>query len=366
MGHKRGGWSVVQSIAVELDVALGAMIGVQWPDRIGQQFAVAEDWRDQWSELMGRPRPWPGVLGLLSLLADVEFEADYSKATLAMRELTLPVALQRAASYYAGYASAPEPTLPLEAQLIDLVSRGAQALDESIGLQRSRPGELGRVVAYEVERLVPLLRDGHLHVRFWHWLDRGYYEWYRPWREDRATLLATEEERALAGLGALEGEGPPSTGWLTPQHPLHNTPELQRAVAEQRVRVCFWVQPFGLFDSVAMGSAMVLLSFGEPGDAYTEFRQRAADLAHRLASFSDPTRLMILRMIRNYAKDNTQMAEFLGVARPAVSTHAKILREAGLISTTQEGRAARHTIDYRAIRQLFADLELFLDMPEEM
>lgn len=367
MAPSLGGWSLVQSIATELDAVLGVTSGTQQALAMAHPLleSIPADWKAQWPELMGRPRPWPGALGIMAMLAGVEFEVDYSKATLAMRELTLTLALERAEAQYGEYGLKPNPALPPDEQLTDLLARGAEAMEVAFGLQRARPGESGRVMAYEVSRVVLLLRDGPLHGRFWHWIDRAYYEWYRAWRESQAPLLAAEELRAIAGLGAGEGEGVPASDWLPPQHPLHTSPELRRVVEEQRVHTYFWNQPFGLFDSWVLGNGMVMLSFAEPGDAYSSFRERATDLARRANALSDPTRLMILRMIRNYAKDNTQMAEFLGVARPAVSTHAKILREAGLIETSQEGRAARHTIDYKAIRQLFADLERFLDMRDE-
>jgi DNA-binding transcriptional ArsR family regulator len=367
MSHSPGGWSLVQSIAAELDVALGAISGAQTGLAVARltQESVPADWQAAWSELMGRPRPWPGVLGTLASLAAVEDESDYSKATLAMRELTLAEALERAAAHYAPYGLAPDLTLEPAQRLVALMAQGVRALEAQVGLQRARPAEAGQATAYEVTRAVRVLRDGDLHARFWHWLDRGYYEWYRPWRESQASLLAAETERAVRGLGAPAGEGAPPIDWLPEQHPLRFAPELRRVVEELGFRVRFWVQPFGLFDSWALGREEILVSFAEPGQTFSDFRERAADLARRANALSDPTRLMILRLIRNYAKDNTQMAQFLGVARPAVSTHAKILREAGLIETAQEGRAARHTIDYGAIRRLFADLAQFLDLPAE-
>jgi DNA-binding transcriptional ArsR family regulator len=367
MPDSQGGWSLVQSIAAELDVALGSASGAGYGAQIikGVFDGAQDDWKAEWPELLGRPRPWPGVLSLLAWFSDVQFESDYSRATLPMRQLTLPEALERAATVAKGFGIMPRTDLAPAEQLIDLMARGSHALESSIGLQRSEPGDSDRMVAYEVGWAIRVMRDGDLAARFWHWLDRGYYEWYRPWRESQAAPMAAEEERAIGALGAREGHGVPPMAWLSPRHPLHDYPELQRAVQEQRLRVCFWNQPFGLADAWSLGQGVLLVSFVEPGTVYTDLRERATDLARRANAFSDPTRLMILRLIRQFAKDNTQMAEFLGVARPAVSTHAKILREAGLITTTQEGRGARHTIDYAAVRRLFADLARFLDLPDE-
>jgi DNA-binding transcriptional ArsR family regulator len=61
---------------------------------------------------------------------------------------------------------------------------------------------------------------------------------------------------------------------------------------------------------------------------------------------------------------NTEIAESLGLARPTVSVHAKILREAGLIRSEQDGRQVRHEIAPAEVRRLFRDLEEFLDLPD--
>ncbi len=60
---------------------------------------------------------------------------------------------------------------------------------------------------------------------------------------------------------------------------------------------------------------------------------------------------------------NTDMAAYLGLSRPTVSIHAKVLREAGLIRSWEDGRITRHEIDPEAVRKLFQDLEEFLDLP---
>ncbi len=62
---------------------------------------------------------------------------------------------------------------------------------------------------------------------------------------------------------------------------------------------------------------------------------------------------------------NTDMAAYLGLSRPTVSIHAKVLREAGLIRSWEEGRITRHEIEPNAVKTLFGDLELFLDLPDE-
>lgn len=110
---------------------------------------------------------------------------------------------------------------------------------------------------------------------------------------------------------------------------------------------------------------MLITSFAQPGDVYQKFQDLTADLATRANALGDPTRLIILRLIRHFGMINTEIAEYLQLARPTVSVHAKILREAGLIQSQQDGRQVRHQIIPAEVRRLFKDLERYLDLPPE-
>ncbi len=174
------------------------------------------------------------------------------------------------------------------------------------------------------------------------------------------------EKRAITALGAPEKVGAaPEMAWLPEQSPLQRQPELRKAVRAGRLRVFFWVEPFGLTDWWSLWPGLVLLSFAEPGLLYQDFQAFAADVAARTKAVADPTRLTILRIIRHFGMVNTEIAHYLGLARPTVSVHAKILREAGLIRSRREGRVVRHEIVPAEVRRLFSDLERFLDLPDE-
>ena len=84
-----------------------------------------------------------------------------------------------------------------------------------------------------------------------------------------------------------------------------------------------------------------------------------------IESLSDPTRMGILRMIRPFDADNTQIADFMDVSRPTVSVHAKALADAGFISTERGGRQGRHGFHPDAVRKLCEDLLRYLDVPVE-
>jgi DNA-binding transcriptional ArsR family regulator len=74
------------------------------------------------------------------------------------------------------------------------------------------------------------------------------------------------------------------------------------------------------------------------------------------AALADPTRRRVLELLR----DTDSMtagelaAEFPEIARPSVSKHLKILREAGLIAATQTGREWHYELDTTPLADLQA------------
>jgi DNA-binding transcriptional ArsR family regulator len=359
-------WQVGRAIAIELSVAiwlvtqqdeLSMLRDLLGSLRAGMDATLLDDVPD----FFGSARVGLDTfLSDLAELAGVLNEGDYSRATLAMRQLTPEAALATLGQTAAEADMEHTMTEQLAAALLARTMTRYRAL----GLESSEPETLKRRTAAKAERLVRVMAGGDLHARFWHWLDRFYYEAYGPWRQTREAFLRAEEARAQAALGALRGAGVPSLEWLSPQNPLRNRSGIRAALEAGNIGVFFLVEPFGLVDLVEADADRVYVTFGEPGEQYERFREMAEDVARRAKALADPTRLIILRLIRNFGMDNTEMAEFLEIARPTVSVHAKILREAGLIESRQVGRQARHEIDSNAVRRLFQDLERFLDLPE--
>lgn len=373
---QQGGWSLGPSIALELDTAMGLLTmelaechsdPIELPDELRAVLQrVPAEWREEGRELVGQARRWMSLLAPMASLAGVLREGEYSRATLAIRSMTLPEALERAAALGEPLGLEPDGSLPLAERLADLTARLGVATVEELGLDLAHRKAMTATYQREMLHATRVLRDGDLHTRFWHWLDRGYYEIYRPWRDQQAEAMREQEERALLALGSPVGDTPPPLGWLAQQNALMMLSQVGEAVEAGRIRVHFWVQPFHLFDFWHLAEpGLVLVSFAEPGNFFEGFRQDAEAVASRAKAIADPTRLMILRLIRHFSMDNTQIADYLGIARPTVSIHAKLLREAGLIDTIQEGRQARHTIKAAAVRRLFRDLDSFLDLPDE-
>jgi ArsR family transcriptional regulator len=368
-GGEGAGWAIGQSITLELDVAL-AIVGGRFllralsPEEAAFVRGVPQEWRAQWPLLLGEPRSAVSILEYAASVAGVLAESAYDRATLAIRELGVDEALARLGEPSKRLGLVARDDLPPAERLADLAVRLARGTYESLGFALTPGGDLDRALASELALLPRLLRGGDLHARFWHWLDRFYYEFYRPWRVTRASAVQALEKRAITALGAREKAGtPPEMSWLPAQSPLLRYPELHAAVREGRLSVLFWIEPFGLADAWLLQPGLVVVSFAEAGAVYEAFQATAADVANRARALSDPTRLTILRLIRSFGMANTEIADYLGLARPTVSVHAKILREAGLIHSRQEGREVRHEVVPSEVRRLFRDLELFLDLP---
>jgi ArsR family transcriptional regulator len=361
-----GGWAVGPSAAMEMSFALAiagrsGVLSHLPGDLLALADSAPAGWLAQWPEALT-----PGSLAVVeeaAAIAGVLTEGDYSRATLAIRDLTAATALDRLVPEAAALGLTSAADLAPPASLPDLAMRVTLAGYAQVGLT-PQPDFARRLE--QMHALLPrILRDGDLHAHFWHWLDRFYYEVYQPWRARRAEVPAALEAQARAGLGGESGSGVPDLAWLSPQSPLLRYPELHAAITAGRLRVYFWADPFGLPDAWTLRPGLLVCSFAPSGNIYTQLHTAASAVADRAAALGDPTRLVILRLIRHFGMINTEIADYLGLARPTVSVHAKILREAGLIRSHQEGRLVRHEIVPGEIRRVFHDLETFLDLGEE-
>ena len=362
-------WVIGSSVALELDFILAVVAPakrlVLSEDLMEFVQSIPDAWVNEWPDYLGKPRSDVSIVSTMAELAGVTYQEDYTKASLAMRELTLGEALSRAESLGEKWQVRPCGSLPEGERLADLVAKVQASTYGVLGMDASHTELKSKQRRQEVVLLTRLLSGGDLHSRFWHWLDRFYFQFYNPWRLGRTEVMRLLEKRAVAMLGERESlKGPLPLGWLPPQHPLRYVPELREALAAGLFKLCFWVEPFGAFDLISIHSQDILVSFAEADQSLEHFRVTASDVANRVKALADPTRLSILRVIRNFGMDNTEMARFFGLSRPTVSNHAKILREAGLIDSRQEGRQVRHSINPDALHRLFGDLVEFLDILE--
>jgi DNA-binding transcriptional ArsR family regulator len=363
MGTTTGphGWRVERSIAIELDVAAFYIrLGADALPKTMSDLAISipDGWFSEYDELSSAA----GDTHLVSIVepmarwAGVLFEEDYDTASAAIREISAVDAIKQVAE-----SSGLEPRDDLDAAdaLIDLDLRVAAELFAPFG--KSEGGTAPPGYDRAITAAARTLRGEPMHGRFWHWIDRFYYEAYGPWRVGQMDVLAEGDDSVITHLGALRGNTPPVLDWLPESNSLISRPALGEAVSAGDLEVVFWSEPFGLSDTWALAPGIVMTSFAKQGHLYEHYKGVRSDLATRLKALADPTRLSVLRMIRMHDLDNTQIAECLGLSRPTVSIHAKALAEAGLITTTRDGRQAVHSCEPDAIRNLFSELATFLD-----
>ena len=80
----------------------------------------------------------------------------------------------------------------------------------------------------------------------------------------------------------------------------------------------------------------------------------ADDLDPVWKALSDPTRRMILDLLRQGPKTTTEIVEaFSDMTRHAVMKHIEALRTAGLVNTREDGRRRVNSLNVVPIRQIY-------------
>lgn len=351
-------WNVTESIALELELVC-QLLSAARPDELPPAaVAVPPEWWAEGAALAGEGSRWAWSLGTAAWLARVLTESDYRTATLAIRELTAEAALERLAA--AGGPPGEAPAAGQARPAGELVERLLGWLGTAFGqygLTRCQSDEgWSEHLRRELTAMTRILKGGDLHARFWLWMDQGYFQFYQPFRAAHREQMTARAEAARTRLAAQ------GVSWLPPQNPLQYYPGFRTAVERGDLELLCWIEPFGEFDRWYLFPGVLLVAVGEPGEQLAGFRAGAERVASRLKALADPTRLLILRLVRHLAMDNTEMAGYLGVTRQTVSVHAQVLREAGLIQSTQRGRQASHTVIPGEVERLCDELLRFLDV----
>lgn len=71
-----------------------------------------------------------------------------------------------------------------------------------------------------------------------------------------------------------------------------------------------------------------------------------------IAALADPTRRKIVERLRQGAHPVGHVAEGLGVSRPAVSQHLKVLSDAGLVTVTPDGTRRLYALSPEGVAAL--------------
>ena len=93
---------------------------------------------------------------------------------------------------------------------------------------------------------------------------------------------------------------------------------------------------------------------------------RVTELATTLKALSHPSRVQIVELIHERGGEIC-VCEFAGrldLSQPTISHHLKILRDAGLIASRQEGTWVYHTVRRDAVAALVERLAAWASAPE--
>lgn len=88
------------------------------------------------------------------------------------------------------------------------------------------------------------------------------------------------------------------------------------------------------------------------------------DLVYLLKALADEKRLNILIMLLNRDLCVGALAARLGISKPAVSQHLKILRNAGLVRGEKRGYWTHYVVNKEAVSQIAKELEKLITSPE--
>lgn len=89
----------------------------------------------------------------------------------------------------------------------------------------------------------------------------------------------------------------------------------------------------------------------------------ARSLDQTLLALADPTRRGVIELLRREPQRASDLADSLGMSRPAMSRHLKLLRKTGLVSENELEEDARVRM-YRLEREPFTELRDWLSEVE--
>ena len=85
------------------------------------------------------------------------------------------------------------------------------------------------------------------------------------------------------------------------------------------------------------------------------------DEARVLDALGDPTRRVVLELLRGGERSVRQLTDATAVSQPAVSQHLRVLRDAGLVTVRPEGTRRFYRIDLDGLAGLRAWVDGFWD-----
>ncbi|NNG01080.1 MAG: winged helix-turn-helix transcriptional regulator [Desulfobacteraceae bacterium] len=367
-GKKAMGWEVCESILMELDIFINILSGYFSPvffDDIDKQKLtnIPKDLLTDFNKLMPRSDRLIFVLSRMALPLGLMVGTDYKEISLRFRKTTPEKLMASHTGLFGQTGITPNASLDMAHRLADLLFRGEKLTSELLGL---RPDEsfLKKTIRLDVQMALKIIKGGAMEYEFWHWMDRFHYEFYLPWRASQLHIIGEQQKEAINHLGGKSSStGFPTLSWLKGRQPLTERDSVIQGLQRAGARMYLVATPFKYIDLFHFIPGHCLLTLARSAFVQDEIKGNISRIATAARAVSDPTRLSILRSIRHNGMYTTELATLMNLSRPTVSEHCKILRNADLIETYPEGRKSFHRLRPENVRNLFTDLENFLDLP---
>src|SRR5581483_7146783 len=193
-----------------------------------------------------------------------------------------------------------------------------------------------------LERVGRLLDDARLRARYVDTVEAVWRlvapDWEREGQETAARAAARFRQRVDAGARFAD---------LLPSGCFKSEPwASQTAVAAAQGRLVL-VPGYlsGRFLAWDLEHAYRVGFPAEPDDELAAVRRRAQQLAGRLKVLADPTRLALLTWLAERPSTVTDLAREFDIAQPTVSTHLRLLRDAGLVEAGREDGRTLQVVD---------------------
>jgi len=359
-----------------LDIAFG--IGAETPDLNYFQKEALKQWTknnkvispklpkdflNKWKAFWKEDFKAYVILINIADLSDSLYMNDYEKAKHRSKNLDFNTAYGKVLENAQDYGLLPDKNLYDKENFINLALEVRIKDHQIAGLNLEKNTSFLNNNYHQFSKLIDVLADGELFSDFWSLIDQYYYNILQPWRETRESAINIYKEQTIKKVGGANSNvKPPNLDWLNQQHPLKIYGQLNKLIVNNKLKVFFWIDPFNYVSALSLRHRHIIISCNNHFISQKELDSEIEKLTTGLKAISDPTRLKILRLIRYFSMDNTQMANYLNVSRPTVSNHTKVLREANLIESKTEGRSTKHFVDGDHINQLIALLSVFLDI----
>jgi DNA-binding transcriptional ArsR family regulator len=324
---------------------------------------ISQDFLTDWKSLWAEDIRAHVIIMHLADLADAIFIKDYEKAKKKMQQLDFDTAYKKILSNANDYKIIPEKDFSLRDNFANLALKTRIEDHKIAGLNLENNSQFLNTNKKQYKKLVDVLSDGINFNQFWDLLDQYHYTILSPWRKQRKVAIEMYREQTINEVGGKSfSQNAPKIDWLSSQHPMQMYQQLNRLITQNKMHSFFWIDPFNFTNILSLRHNYLIASCNNHFVSQEKLNSEIEQLTLGLKAISDPTRLKILRLIRYFSMDNTQMAQHLGISRPTVSNHTKVLREANLIDSETIGRSTKHFVNADNINQLIAHLSVFLDV----